>query len=287
MSEPKDIELEEIRHLTLSALKNFKEGTSETGSLQPVTLIIEVGKESVRQGLAKAPSSGRYDHFLSDKEHASVREIITNFFAEGILMWGSNRNNPESPFMGITEYGSKVLEADQVIPHDMYGFISKFKEEAPKANKLVIKYLTESLQTYRHNHMLSSSVMLGVSSEAAFNELFDELKKSISDPRRLEKFEKLEKSTSLKDRFDETMKEVNKFKPLLDGKLREDIESHVNGIFELIRNQRNDSSHPTGKDVSRDDMLINLRLFIMYCKSLYKVVKWLKKNPAWEGKLSN
>jgi len=205
--------------------------------------------------------------------------------AEGILMWGISRDQSGPPFMGITEYGKKVLEADEIIPHDIHGFLSKFKQEAPKANDLVIKYLTESLQTYRHNHMLSSSVMLGVSSEAAFNELFNELKKSLSDPTRIGKFEKLEKSTSLKDRFDETIKEINKFKPLLDGKLREDIESHVNGIFELIRNQRNDSGHPTGKDVSRDDMLINLRLFIIFCSDLYKLVNWLKKNQAWEGQL--
>lgn len=286
MVEEKELEIEQIRNLALRALKNFRDKKSESGGLQSVTLIIETAREAVKQGLKSDPESSRYDIAFSSKEHDRTREVVSNFLAEGILMWGLDRNNAAPPWMGITEYGMKVLEEEEIVPHDMHGFLSKFKKEVPQSNDLIIKYLIESLHTYRHNNLLSSSVMLGVASEAAFNELFSELKKSLSNPDRIRKFEKLEKSTSLKDKFDETTKEIDKIKPLLDGKLREDIEFHVKGIFELIRNQRNDSGHPTGKDVSRDDMLINLRLFITFCNNLYNLVEWLKQNPSWEKKLT-
>lgn len=99
------------------------------------------------------------------------------------------------------------------------------------------------------------------------------------------KFEKLEKNISIKEKFDETMKEIVNLKKLLPYKMDQDVISHVEGIFELIRNQRNDSGHPTGKNVSRDDIFINLRLFIVYCKSVYDLVSWLKENPLWEGQV--
>ena len=70
---------------------------------------------------------------------------------------------------------------------------------------------------------------------------------------------------------------------ILPEKLKEDIKSHVEGIFELVRNQRNDSGHPTGKDVSKDDLFINLRLFITFCQDIYKLIEWLDANPLWEG----
>jgi hypothetical protein len=281
-----ELEIEQIRSLTIPALLKFKNNTAQYPSLQSVHLIIEIANEAIRAGLkTSSGDSGREDKIFSEKEHARVREVISNFFAEGLLMWGLNKTNPDPPFMSITEYGYKVLDSENIIPHDPNGFLTKFKTDIPNANDLILKYLTESIQTYRTNNLLSSSVMLGVASEAVFDILFEKLKSTLTNPCKQSKFEKLSKTISTKDRFDETMKEIKLIRPLLPGKLKEDIKSHIEGIFELIRNQRNDSGHPTGKDVSKDDLFINLRLFIPFCHDVYKLIEWLDANPLWEGNL--
>lgn len=283
-----DLELEQIRSLAIHALKKFKNNSAQYPALQTVNLIIEIANETIRSKLK--PSSGdshREDRIFSEKEHARVREVISNLFAEGLLMWGLNKTNPDPPFMGITEYGEEVLENEDLIPHDPNGFLNKFKTEIPNADNLILKYLTESVQTYRTNNLLSSSVMLGVAAEAAFNNLFEKLRSTLTNANKQRKFERLAKTISIKEKFDETMKEIDLIRPLLPGKLKEDIKSHIEGIFELIRNQRNDSGHPTGKDVSKDDLFINLRLFITFCNDVYKLIDWLNANPLWEGNVQN
>ncbi len=283
-----ELELEQIRSLAINALRHFQDGTARFPSLQTVHLVIEIALEAIRAELKDSSSdSNRVDRILSDLEHDRTREVISNLIAEGVLMWGLNRHNPDPPFLAITEYGHQVLEQEELIPHDPNGFLTKFKTDIPNADDLILKYLTESLQTYRTNNLLASSVMLGVSSEAAFNNLFVKLKGTLTNPDKQKKFEKLDKTISIKEKFDGTMKEVDLIKPLLPGKLKEDIKSHIDGIFELIRNQRNDSGHPTGKDVSRDDLFINLRLFITFCQDIYKLIDWIDEHPLWEKDIQN
>lgn len=57
------------------------------------------------------------------------------------------------------------------------------------------------------------------------------------------------------------------------------METHLKGIFHLIRTQRNDAGHPTGKLVSRDDLYINLHIFPTYCETVYNILNYLKNSP--------
>ncbi len=71
---------------------------------------------------------------------------------------------------------------------------------------------------------------------------------------------------------------VNAFKAVLDalGKqlpqpIREDLDTHFVGILSIIRNFRNQSGHPTGKIIDREQCYILLQLFIPYCKKLSQI----------------
>lgn len=179
--------------------------------------------------------------------------------------------------MSITSYGKKVLAEEDVIPHDPENFIRSFKEKVPDIDEIIMIYLIESVQTFRNNNLLSSSVMLGVASEAAFNILYLSITKSLTGPKQT-KFEKLKNNISIKIKFDELMKELIRIETLLPREISENLESEIRGVFNLIRYQRNDSGHPTGKKVSRDEVFTSLRLFKIYCSKLYQLVCWLKKN---------
>jgi RNAse (barnase) inhibitor barstar len=176
--------------------------------------------------------------------------------------------------MSITSYGKKVLAGEDVVPHDPEGYIKTFKTKIPDADPLILTYLTESVQTFRTGNLLASSTMLGVASEAAFNILFDAITKVLSDPKK-QSFEKLVESTRTKTKFDEMMKVIEQIKKEFPQEVKENISSELDGIFNLIRYQRNDTGHPTGSIITRDQMFVSLRLFIIYCSKVYAIVNWL------------
>ncbi len=279
MSVRKDLELEEIRILAFEALKNFYSGSLHWGgSLQREMLIIEIACVAAEKELIPIPSGKEVsDARLNENEYMLALEVISNLMNEGVLMWGLNPQNPEPPFMSLTSHGKKVIENDEIIPHDPEGYLKDFKEKIPDLDDLILMYLTESIQTFRTNNLLASSVMLGVASEAAFNILFDTVIVAITGPKK-EKFEKLRNSINIKTKFDEIMKEIQRIKPQLPTDVKENIDSELQGIFNLIRYQRNDAGHPTGKSVTRDEMFVSLRLFRNFCNKLYQIVRWLSKN---------
>ena len=74
------------------------------------------------------------------------------------------------------------------------------------------------------------------------------------------------------------LQKVNKFKNILDPQvrtlpadLREDLDTHFAGILSIIRTFRNQSGHPTGKIMDREQAYVLLQLFIPYCKKMYQL----------------
>lgn len=278
MPERKEIELEELRSLAFEALKRFQNGKNFWGGgLQYGTIIPEIEYVAAQKGLIPVSGGNFQEAKVTEDEVVKILEIISNFLNEGILMWGLNRSNLAPPFMRITSYGGKVLASEDVVPHDPDGFIKSFKEKVPNVDELILLYLVESIQTFRNNNLLSSLVMLGVASEASFNLLYDSFTKSLTGPKK-QKFERLATNISLKTKFDELMKELKRIEPSLPKDISENLESEIGGIFNLIRYQRNDAGHPTGKQTTRDEVFVSLRLFRIYCSKLYKLVTWLANN---------
>jgi hypothetical protein len=66
----------------------------------------------------------------------------------------------------------------------------------------------------------------------------------------------------------------------LDSSIRGNIETNLDGIGNFMRLQRNDSGHPTGTKKSRDEMFVNLRLFVPYCKQICDLLDWLQQKCA-------
>ncbi len=113
---------------------------------------------------------------------------------------------------------------------------------------------------------------MGFISEAAFEVLWSTLK---SEYNRKQRFEKLDNKT-LKTKFDEVIKELELIKNELPKNIKENIDTNIKGIFTLIRTQRNDFGHPTGKDISRFQMFVYLQLFTRYCKDIYDLNTYFK-----------
>ena len=219
------------------------------------------------------------EHQMPIEDREKVREIINDLITEGILGWGKDEQNPGPPWLKVTRHGNTILEHGEPQPYDPDGYLKYLKSGIPNIDDTIMMYLTESLNAYLKNLILSSTVMLGGASEKAFLLLFEAFTNSIADERKKESFER-KMGAPLKYKMDllrTELTELRKSKVLPKG-ISDDLEIQLDGICNLIRNCRNDVGHPTGKRIDRMLAFANLRLFIPYCKTIYNLIDFFEKH---------
>jgi hypothetical protein len=183
--------------------------------------------------------------------------------------------NAEFPWFRISNFGKSILEnQNPYFFHDLSSYEAVIKQNIPDIDQVTLLYLKEAMQAFMSGCMLSSSVMLGVAAEHSFEKLLELI---AGNP----KYETIYKSVN-KERS--ILPKLNKFKTVLDqdiGKftpeIREDLDTNFSGIIAIIRNFRNESGHPSGKIISREQCYILLQLFIPYCRKIYQLKKFFQE----------
>jgi hypothetical protein len=244
--EPKGFKMNkaDLRPLVLEALRQ-----------EPDTQFVAV--EHRLRGLA--PSYHRHDAL-------KVREILWELLIQGVLAPGFNSSNLDFPFIHVTEYGEKCLEANAILPHDPDRYLERLQQQVEQPlDDIVLTYVRESLLTFLAGHYLAATVMLGVASERCVDLLIEAYLNAITDATRKASFEKKVKRAgrSVKRRFDALRSELLAL--ALPTDLKDALDIHLSGIFTLIRYSRNDAGHPTGRMVDRDTAHANLLMFPQYC----------------------
>ena len=64
----------------------------------------------------------------------------------------------------------------------------------------------------------------------------------------------------------------------LPSELSKDLETYLDGIFNLIRNYRNEAGHPSGKEIPHGIAYSNLQLFRFFSKNVHGLIKYLSSN---------
>jgi|SRR5450432_706548 len=267
-----DHSFEEIRAAALDIVSG-----RESSSYQPTQYEnLLVGVAEVFQRREARPQErtyqggGTFGPSLSNNDRERFLEVFWTLFREGIITLGLNDSNREFPFFRVTEFGRR-LAADQqaYFFHDVSSYERLVRSEVPTIDETTVLYLKEAMQSFRSGCILAATVMLGVATEHTFLLLV----------------EKIERSTTHSGTFASVTQErtilqkVNKFKNILDQQarqmspdLKEDLDTHFAGILSIIRTFRNQSGHPTGKIVDREQAYVLLQLFIPYCKKMYQLM---------------
>jgi hypothetical protein len=122
------------------------------------------------------------------------------------------------------------------------------------------------MNAFKADCLLSASVMLGVAAEHTFLLLIDDV---VGNPKSAARYQTVVEQRTL-------LQKVTKFRNVLEqdmkqlpSELREDLDTQFSGIMSVIRTTRNESGHPTGKLLSREQVYVLLHLFVTYCKKLY------------------
>lgn len=143
----------------------------------------------------------------------------------------------------------------------------------PNVNDVTLQYLKEAMQAFRSGCILSATVMLGVATEHTFLLLLEVLEGNATHQKTF--------AAVFPERT--VLQKFNKFRNILDtmlktlpAEIKEDLDTHFAGILSVIRTFRNQSGHPTGKIMDREQTFVLLQLFITYCKKQYQLMQFFK-----------
>jgi hypothetical protein len=121
---------------------------------------------------------------------------------------------------------------------------------------------------------MAATVMLGVASEHSFLLLLEAAEANATYGSRF--------ASAVKERT--ILQKFRKFKAALDqhvladlpSEVKEDLDIDFAGILSVIRTFRNDSGHPSGKVLGREQAYILLQMFVPYCKKIYQLIDFFK-----------
>ena len=207
---------------------------------------------------------------LSNHDRELFLEVFWALFREGVITLGMNDANRQFPFFRITEFGQRLIDNQQVyFFHDVSSYEALITSEVPQIDSVTLLYLKEAMQSFRTGCVLASTVMLGVATEHTFLLLVEKVEQNATHATT---FANVGQQRTILQKF-------NKFKNILDQEarnltpeLREDLDTHFAAILSIIRTFRNQSGHPTGKIVDREQAYVLLQLFIPYCKKMYQLM---------------
>jgi len=275
------MDLEVIRSLMFGVLKN--ERFHQMGDIEAA--LVKAAEEKGfltderrrAEGIREAKS---YAGRLAPGESSNIREVIWELIIQGILTPGYNDNNPNLPFLRLTDWGRQCVDAEQVVPYDRDGYLSRLHEKCPDLERLAEDYITEALECFRRGCLRAAPVMLGVASEHIVLRLMDGFHDSIEDQNRKTVYAKRMQDLSIKRRFDYFREQLSKAVSDLPAELRDALDINLEGIFTLLRYARNETGHPTVRDVPREQVFVNFGLFIPYCERVHGLIRWLASHKV-------
>ena len=259
-----DHSYEEIRKAAIDILASREGYTRQPMQYEELKIwVTEVLTRREQKTDLSAPPLSRHDSDI-------FLEVFWDLFRQGIITLGVDDANRNFPFFRLSGLGNKIIESqDPYFFHDVSSYEKVIKENVSEIDSVTLIYLKEAMQTFLSGCLLSSSVMLGVSIEHSFYKL-------------LEKIEQNRKYGFIfKNVFEQktVLQKLNKFKNILDQHLnelssgvKEDLDTNFLGIMAMLRNFRNESGHPSGKIISREQCFVNLNLFIPCCKKVYQLI---------------
>ena len=248
-----------IRHLILKA-------KLEGGQL------FDIGRTvlnmAVKEGLLSVAPDLAYQNPLAEK----ITVVIWELIIEGLYTPGTGMQNPNLPYLRVTDYGRKCFEAGELTAHDPDDYLQKLKTVCTSIDDVTLLYTGESLDTFRKSNYLASTVMIGVAAESMLDRLVDAVHAALNTGQRKAKFEQDTKGKLAKRRHDEVLARLRTPASPLPTEIESVLTQHIDGIYDLIRRTRNDAGHPTGKRIGRDEAHALLLLFPTYCKTVHDLI---------------
>ena len=222
----------------------------------------------------RPPSQYPANSALGGNDSETLREVFWDMFRQGIVTLGKDEANSIFPFFKVTSHGKKATAGDDYyFITDTSGLEKKLRDKIPNIDDITLLYLRESFQAFRSGCLLSSSVMLGVAAEHVFLKLLKTLEDHQSYK---EKFKSVFKQRTILSKIEKFKTIASQDKKNFPHTVRENYATQLFGIQSIIRTYRNESGHPSGQVIDRENAFVNLNLFIPYGKMIHELMDHYK-----------
>jgi hypothetical protein len=262
---------EELRAAALDVLAGRE--NPPLGGAEYERLSLSIGQVFAQREGRVQPGHFGATYSLDAHDKDTFNELFWDLFREGIITPVLNNNNQALP-LRLTRLGQQIAQGQAAyFFHDVSSYEAAIRQDVPGINAVTLLYLKEAMQAFRAGCMLSATVMLGVAVEHTFMLLLEVLEgnakyqktfASVFTERTL-----LQKLNKFRNRLDTMLK-------VLPAEIREDLDTHFAGILSVIRTFRNQSGHPTGKIIDREQTFVLLQLVIPYCRKQYQLMEYFK-----------
>jgi len=276
------IEYNVLRKLVFQVLRNnpranFTAIIPKVGELAASADIFPTEEDCRKKG---ADYSYYKQRRLNPNDELNVSQIIWDLIVDRVLTMGSDRANPEWPWLRLTEFGNAVLSSEMPTHYEPEGYLASLESFAPKFDPVIKQYTLEGLNSYRRRLFFASAVMFGAAAEKVILLLLQSIGNAESDPRRKLEIEELLERPRLPSIFaviQSTLTRLIKAKSIPFSTHQGSIE-HLLSLFEMIRVQRNDAVHPAAAQVESVQVYLTIQAFPAALGSTYRLIAWFEKN---------
>jgi hypothetical protein len=206
------------------------------------------------------------DQYISDADGKTVADVFWDLFRQGYITLGFDNPNNFWPFFRLSPFGQQSLAtANPIRFHDATSYMALVRARVPDLPTLNETYLVEAIKDFYAGCLLSASVMLGVAAEIEFNRLVDT---AVANATHGGQFSATASKRNISQRIDAFRKAYNPIKANFNV---EDIDNRLLNIQSILRISRNDAGHAMAASVSREEVFINLQMFVSYAGHLYEL----------------
>jgi hypothetical protein len=272
------VEFEQVRTLTHEVLKEMLRGvkknpntvTNFTGNMQRTNIVGQVEQIARQRGHLT-------NQDLSHEERRFVVEALWQLVIQGILIPGTFDGDQGWPFVSFTEHGERTIQEEGPTPYDPDRYLEQFR--GGNVDPVVSFYVEEALGSFTANRHTSCVVMLGVASERVLDLLHSAFLAALASQNEREKLMQKANGKMLVVRYGELKKRLEPKKDQLPQAMRDNLDTTLTSIFNIIRQLRNDAGHPTGRQMTRDEAYALLYLFPYYHAQMSALIEHLEANP--------
>jgi hypothetical protein len=221
------------------------------------------------------PRIGRGQHYLAEavrKKFPAIRlstdEVQQAFWSlvvQGLAFIDMAQPAAENWELKLTPAGKAAFSDEAYNPDNASGYLERLTREIPGISPTTAAYVTEAVRAYTAGLYLSATIMLGVASEAAVLQMATGLAqagdKGLADILANPKI-------TYNRKFQETRKRLEARKDVLPEELVDGMSLTFDSVLDLLRRNRNDAGHPSGKRFDREDCFIALQMAVRYFKKL-------------------
>ena len=203
---------------------------------------------------------------LTSADRELVRDVFWDLFRQGHITLGFNNSNENWPFFRLSHFGKKaLLEGTPYKFTDTETYLNMVRKAAPNIDEVTLVYLDEAVRDFYAGCFLSCAVMLGVAAENLFNRLLDVIAENEVFAN---SFAKAASERFMLRKISQFQTALEPLKDDLPRRTRENIDTHFSTIQAVIRVHRNDTGHPTGRALDRQQTYVNLQLFVPFAQKL-------------------